>query len=69
MKYSFFFFLVLISSSLMAQLTFESKSGKFKVDVSVEPTEEIDTIQSDYRLIPWYKMISTSVNHGRNLLY
>jgi len=69
MKYILLLGIVFSSTTLSAQLTFESQQENFKVEIPVEPTEKIDTIQSDYGPIPRYLMLCKSVDHGRNLLY
>jgi hypothetical protein len=69
MRYSFLIIVFLISFRAPAQIIFESKIAKFKVDLPTEPTEKIDTINSDFGLIPRYLMMAESIDRGRNLLY
>lgn len=69
MKYCLLILTFIGSTNLFGQITFESEMANFKVDVPVEPTEQLDTIQTDYGLIPHYLMLSKSIDHGRNLLY
>ncbi|MEQ8711520.1 MAG: hypothetical protein RIC80_00795 [Cyclobacteriaceae bacterium] len=69
MKCIFLLIAISISTTLSAQITFESKLENFKIKLPVKPTEGIDTIQSDYGPIPRYLMLCKSIEHGRNLLY
>jgi hypothetical protein len=39
------------------------------VTVPVDPSEKVDTVQTEFGQVPRYLMMSKTVDHGKNLMY
>lgn len=64
---SILFLLVYLAS--FGQIQFKSSYENFQIELPVVPTEKVDTIQTEFGYLPRYLMMSTTVDHGRNLMY
>lgn len=51
------------------QISFKSSKENFTVSVPVDPSEKIDTVQTEFGQVPRYLMMAKTVDHGKNLLY
>jgi hypothetical protein len=51
------------------QVDFKSSREIFTVTVPVDPTEQIDTVDTEFGKLPRYLMMAKTVDHGKNLMY
>jgi len=51
------------------QIDFKSTKETFVVTVPVDPTEKIDTVETEFGQLPRYLMMAKTVDHGKNLIY
>lgn len=51
------------------QIEFKSYNETFTVTVPVDPTEKVDTVETEFGLLPRYLMMAQTVDHGKNLMY
>ena len=51
------------------QVDFKSTKEAFTVKVPVDPTEKVDTVETEFGQLPRYLMMAKTVDHGKNLLY
>ena len=61
--------LITIGHLSYGQIEFKSNKETFTVNVPVDPTEKIDTVETEFGQLPRYLMMAQTVDHGKNLMY
>jgi hypothetical protein len=61
--------LITVGQLCYGQVDFKSTKETFTVKVPVDPTEKVDTVETEFGQLPRYLMMAKTVDHGKNLLY
>src|SRR5262245_29361538 len=59
----------IIGHFCFGQIDFKSSKEDFKVTIPVDPTEEVDTMSTEFGRLTRYLMMAQTVDHGKNLMY
>ena len=60
---------ITIGQLCYGQVDFKSSDEVFTVTVPVDPTEQIDTVDTEFGQLPRYLMMAKTVDHGKNVMY
>jgi hypothetical protein len=61
--------LITVGHLSYGQIDFKSRLENFTVTVPVQPSEKLDTVDTEFGQLPRYLMMAQTVDHGKNLMY